>query len=167
MSVTGEEHGHAVRVGASIGDITAALFAVCGILAAVHKRHRTGLGSHVDIAMLDCQVAILENAIARYTTTGQNPRPLGTRHPTITPFATFKTADSAIAIAAGNDKLFARLTATLGLPQLAQDKRFATNEARTENHHLLQQQLEQALACLLYTSPSPRDRTRSRMPSSA
>ena len=86
MSITGPDGGEPTRVGTSIGDITAGLFGVIGILAALHDRARTGQGALVDVAMLDCQVAILENAIARYVTTGVVPGPIGARHPSITPF---------------------------------------------------------------------------------
>jgi CoA:oxalate CoA-transferase len=96
--------------------------------------------------MLDCQVALLENAIARYVATGTAPGPLGSRHPSITPFAAFQTADSAIIIAAGNNQLFTRLCDAIEAPQLASDPRFATNDLRNTNHAALAQELEHALA---------------------
>jgi CoA:oxalate CoA-transferase len=130
MSVTGPEGGAPVRVGTSIGDIAAGLFTVVGIEAALVARARTGEGQLVDVAMLDCQLAILENAIARFATTGTSPGRLGTRHPSITPFQAFRTADTTIVIAAGNDALWDRLRRTLGL---APDPRFASNTARTAN----------------------------------
>ena len=93
MSITGPDGGEPTRVGTSIGDITAGLFGVIGILAALHDRAGTGQGALVDVAMLDCQVAILENAIARYVATGVVPGPIGARHPSITPFGSFRAAD--------------------------------------------------------------------------
>ncbi len=144
MSVTGHPGGPPTRVGTSVGDITAGLFTVIGVLAALHDRKATGRGQFVDVAMLDGQIAILENAIARYAATGESPGPLGARHPSITPFAAYQCADAPIVIAAGNDQLFAALCKALGLPQ--DDPRFAGNEARTANAEALAQVLESVLA---------------------
>ena len=146
MSVTGTPGGPPVRVGTSIGDITAGLFATIGILAALRRRAATGRGSFVDVAMLDGQLAILENAIARYAATGRDPEPLGARHPSITPFAAFRAADGHLVIAAGNDALFARLCAVLGRPELANDPRFRTNADRTAHAEALTALIESALA---------------------
>ena len=146
MSLTGPAGGAPVRVGASIGDIAAGLFAAVGVLSALHDRGRTGEGQLVDIAMLDCQVAILENAVARYGATGEAPGPLGARHPSITPFDVFEAADGPLVIAAGNDALFARLCGVLGREGLAADERFADNRRRTENADALAAEIEGALA---------------------
>ena len=145
MSLTGHGDGRPTRVGTSIGDITAGLFATVGILAALEARHRTGRGTMVDVAMLDCQIAILENAIARYVATGQVPGPMGARHPSITPFEALKAKDGHMVVAAGNDLLFAKLADALGGPDLARDARFATNDARTRNHDALKPALEALL----------------------
>ena len=146
MSLTGHPSGPPTRVGASVGDIAAGLFAAIGILSALHDRERTGLGQMVDIAMLDCQVAILENAIARYSATGRVPGPLGARHPSITPFDAYRAADRPLVIAAGNDRLFSTLCETLGRPELAVDPRFISNEARTGNAEGLGHEIERVLA---------------------
>lgn len=146
MSINGEENTDGVRVGTSIGDMTAGLYGVAGILAALHKRHTTGVGSHVDIAMLDCQVALLENALVRYASDGVVPRPIGNRHPSITPFASFQTSDRPIVIACGNDTLFASLCHALKQPQWLDDTRFATNDQRTHHHHELHRLIESCLA---------------------
>ena len=106
MSVTGQPDSEPTRVGTSIGDITAGLFTAIGINAALYDRQKTGKGMYIDVAMLDCQIAILENAVARYLTKGEIPKPMGSRHPSISPFEAFKTKDSYVIIAAGNDKLF-------------------------------------------------------------
>jgi len=143
MSVTGWPGGPPVRVGTSIGDITAGLFTVIGILTAVHDRTVSGLGQFVDVAMLDGQIAILENAIARYAATGESPGPLGARHPSITPFAAYQCADAPIVIAAGNDQLFAALCRALALP--GDDPRFASNDARSRNADALADVLESVL----------------------
>ncbi|MCF6096458.1 CoA transferase [Thermovorax subterraneus] len=133
MSITGQPGGPPTRVGASIGDITAALFLAIGILAALNVREKTGLGQKVDVAMLDCQVAILENAIARYFVTGKSPQPIGNRHPSITPFSSFKTKDGFVIIAVGNDNLWAKFCNVVGRPELIDDERFKTNPDRTKN----------------------------------
>ena len=146
MSLTGHPGGPPTRVGTSIGDITAGLFGAIGIQAALIDRERSGQGRHMDVAMLDCQVATLENAIARHQATGQVPGPLGSRHPSIAPFEALATADGWIIVAAGNDGLFAKLAAALGRPGLAEDPRFASNEDRTRNVEDLKRELEAALA---------------------
>jgi len=146
MSITGPDGGEPTRVGTSIGDIAAGMFAALGVAAALHQRTTTGEGSMVDVAMLDCQVAILENAIARYVATGVSPGPLGSRHPSITPFGAFRAADGMVILAAGNDTLFARLTDLLGAPELAADPRFATNQLRCEHEPDLRAALEAQLA---------------------
>ena len=143
MSITGSPEPDAppVRVGTSIGDITAALFATIGISAALHQRSATGLGQKIDVGMLDSQVAILENAIARYVMTGVAPGPLGTSHPSITPFQAFATADSWIIIAAGNNKLWQILCEAIGHPELLARPEFATNDLRTEHRATLEDEL--------------------------
>jgi CoA:oxalate CoA-transferase len=145
MSLTGQPDGEPVRVGTSIGDIAAALFTATGISSALYSRTRTGEGVKIDVAMLDSQVAILENGLARYFATGDVPGPLGTRHPSITPFEAFATADGHIVVAAGNDSLFSRLCEVLNCTALIGDPRFTTNDARTQNADALKQELESAL----------------------
>jgi CoA:oxalate CoA-transferase len=146
MSLTGHPGAPPTRVGTSTGDITAGLFCALGIQAALFERERSGVGRHVDVAMLDCQVATLENAIARYQATGEVPGPLGSRHPSIAPFEALATRDGWIIVAAGNDALFAKLCDALGRPALAQDPRFASNEARVGHADALKHELELALA---------------------
>jgi len=99
MSITGWPDSAPTRVGVSIGDITAALFTAIGIVSALYQREQTGVGQKIDVAMLDCQVAILENAIARFQVEGENPKPLGNRHPTITPFQVFPTSNDFVVVA--------------------------------------------------------------------
>lgn len=141
MSITGEESGPPVRVGASIGDIVAGMFLAQGVLAALYDRERTGLGAKIDVAMLDSQLAIQEHAIAIASATGKPPGRTGARHPTITPFSTYRASDGFFVIAAGNDDMFRRLCAALPLP-VADDPRFATNGARCENQALLKRLIE-------------------------
>jgi len=136
MSITGQADGKPTRVGSSVGDIFAGLFCAIGILSAVHERESSGLGQMVDVAMLDCQVAILENAIARYEFTGEIPHPIGNRHPSIVPFEPFDTLTAPIMVAAGNDRLWVTLCELLEL-DLANDPRFITNPKRNENYQAL------------------------------
>jgi CoA:oxalate CoA-transferase len=145
MSLTGHAGAPPTRVGTSLGDIAAGLFTAIGIEAVLFERARTGVGRHVDVSMLDCQVAILENAIARYAATGEAPGPLGSRHPSITPFEALATRDGYLIVAAGNDGLFEKLCVVLQRPDLARDERFASNELRTRNQPALKAALEEAL----------------------
>ena len=140
LSITGEPDGPPVRPGISYGDISAGLFAVIGILSALHERERSGLGQALDISMLDCQISVMENAIMRYGVTGESPKPLGTRHPTATPFQAFSTADKPIVIALGfqADEQWALLCGLLGLTDLIDDTRFNTGPKRTRNHAILE-----------------------------
>ena len=134
ISITGEPEGPPVRVGTSISDITAALFTTIGILSALHHRHHTGKGQLVDVAMLDSLVAVLENAVVRYFATGEVPQPLGSRHPAITPFEAFASADGHVIIAIGNDTLWAKFCEHVNRQHLISDARFSTNAERTTNH---------------------------------
>ena len=144
MSVTGQPDSEPTRVGTSIGDITAGLFTAIGINAALYDRQKTGKGMYIDVAMLDCQIAILENAVARYLTKGEIPKPMGSRHPSISPFEAFKTKDSYIIIAAGNDKLFEGMCKVFGL-NLHTDDKFKTNANRNKNIDELKKILESQL----------------------
>jgi CoA:oxalate CoA-transferase len=146
MSLTGHAGTPPTRVGSSIGDLTAGLFAAIGIASALYDRKTTGKGMMVDIGMLDCQVAILENAIARHVATGEIPGPLGSRHPSIAPFAAFSTKDGHIVIAVGTDALFAKLADALGCPELARDARYLTNPLRMQHWNELHDDIELALS---------------------
>jgi len=145
MSLTGAPGGEPTRVGSSIGDITAGLFTAIGVNAALFQRAATGKGQKIDVAMLDSQIAILENAIARYQATGEPPGPLGARHPSITPFEAFATRDGHVVIAAGNDRLFETLCITLERRDLLERGEFSTNDLRTQHHEALRTELEATL----------------------
>ena len=145
MSVTGQPDSEPTRVGTSIGDITAALFTTIGINAALYDRQKTGKGMFVDVSMLDCQIAILENAIARYLSKNEIPKPMGSRHPSIAPFEAFKTKDSYIIIAAGNDKLFEKLCNLLKLGDIYKNPKFITNSSRSQNIDELKKIIEDKL----------------------
>ena len=145
MSVTGQPNSEPTRVGTSIGDITAGLFTAIGINAALYDRKKTGKGTFIDVSMLDCQIAILENAIARYLAKNEIPKPMGSRHPSIAPFEAFKTKDSHIIIAAGNDKLFEKLCQVLSVDNILKDEKFKTNSSRAQNMDELKNILEKKL----------------------
>lgn len=143
MSITGEQGGTPTKVGASIADLTAALYTVIGILTALHVREQTGQGQMVDVAMLDCQICFLENAIARYLVAHEIPRPVGSRHPSITPFQAFPTKDSYLVIAIGNERLWERFCKSIKRTDLLKDERFEVNAKRNENYDALNLILEE------------------------
>ena len=145
MSVTGHPNSEPTRVGTSIGDITAGLFTAIGINAALYDRQKTGKGTFIDVSMLDCQIAILENAIARYLSKNEIPEPMGSRHPSIAPFEAFKTKDSFLIIAAGNDKLFKSLCEVLEIHNIANDEMYKTNSLRSQNINKLKLIIEDKL----------------------
>lgn len=134
MSITGPKDGKPTRVGTSIGDIAAGLFTAIGILTALVNRNATGKGQKVDVAMLDSQVAILENAIARYVVTKEVPKSEGNRHPSIVPFETFDTLDGEIMIAVGNDSLWIKFCNVIEMEELGKDERYAENKLRNERY---------------------------------
>ena len=147
MSITGEPGGPPVRPGTSLGDIAAGLFTAIGVLAALHERERSGRGQMIDVAMLDCQISILENAFARYFATGEVPGPIGTRHPVATPFQAFPTRDGYIVLALswGVENQWELFCATIGRPDLIDDLRFDTGPLRTEHHAELEPILIEAM----------------------
>ncbi len=142
MSVTGPEGGEPTRVGASVGDIIAGLFTTIGVMMALFHRDRTGEGQKVDVGMLDCQVAVLENAISRYLVSGEIPQPIGNRHPSITPFAGFTASDGHIIVGAGNDRLWEKLCKLINRCDLLENELFATNLKRTQNVNALKEILD-------------------------
>ncbi|MCP4753338.1 MAG: CoA transferase [Proteobacteria bacterium] len=146
MSITGTEEGECVRVGTSIADIVTGLYTVIGVLSGLYRLSRIEQGARIDVAMLDSAVSVLENAIARYQVLDEIPKPIGSRHPSITPFETFKTKDSEIIIAAGNEKLFSALCGVIGKPELVDDDRFTANISRTENFRPLREIINSCLS---------------------
>jgi len=136
MSLTGkpdEEGGEPTKCGVGIADVMCGMYASTAILSSLHARHETGKGQHVDISLLDCQVAWLINQGAGYLVSGEVPPRRGNEHPTIVPYGTFKASDQAFIIAAGNDSQFQRMCDVMGAPTLASDIRFATNSDRVRN----------------------------------
>ena len=145
MSITGWPDTPPTRVGMSTGDITAGLFTAIGINAALYQREKTGVGQLIDVSMLDCQVAILENALARFQVDGTSPTPIGNRHPTVSPFQAFMAKDEYFVLPIGNDKLWMKLCDVLGKEDWAADARFTTNAGRNNNMDVLIPMLEKLL----------------------
>ena len=145
MSITGSSKDSFSRVGTSIGDIAAGLFCTIGIISALYNRQISKFGTKIDISMLDCQIAILENAIARYSVFNENPIPLGTDHPSISPFGAFNTQDEKIVLAAGNNKIFKKLCILLSRQDLYSNELFNNNEKRNSNINVLRYEIEKTL----------------------
>ena len=141
MSITGEAQGVAgstpQKTGVAISDLFTGLYSAVGILAAVQQRHATGLGQHIDMALLDVCMALTANMGTNYLATGKAPARMGNAHANIVPYQTFECSDGHLIIACGNDGQFAKLCAVLGLPSVAQDARFATNPQRVQHRDLL------------------------------
>ena len=147
MSLTGraddEEGAGPMKVGVALTDILTGLYASVGVLAALNHREQTGIGQHVDLALLDVQVACLANQAMNYLTTGVPPKRLGNAHPNIVPYQDFPTADGDIILAVGNDSQFRKFCEVAGCSELADDPRFASNKARVANREVLVPMLRQ------------------------
>lgn len=145
ISINGPEGGPGVRLGISLGDLGAGIFAATAICAALYERRASGKGRFIDIAMLDVQTMLLESALVRQFATGQSQTPTGSRHPVITPFDVFQASDGPIAIACANDHLFGELCDVLQRSDLAKDSRFKDVSARFINHVTLKSEINGAL----------------------
>jgi crotonobetainyl-CoA:carnitine CoA-transferase CaiB-like acyl-CoA transferase len=141
MSVTGERDelpgGGPQKVGVAVADLFTGMYATSGILAALFHRERTGAGQHLDMALLDTQVAMLANLGSSFFVSGQAPRRMGNAHQNIVPYHVFRAADAFLIVAVGNDTQFASFCAVLGRSEWAGDERFATNPARVRHRELL------------------------------
>ncbi|HEY7401496.1 MAG TPA: CaiB/BaiF CoA-transferase family protein [Actinomycetota bacterium] len=146
MSMTGERDGEPTKAGVALLDVVTGLYAAIGILAALHERERTGRGRHVSVALFDASVAALVNQAANYLIGGVVPVAMGSEHPNIVPYQVFHGSDRPFILAAGNDRLFARTCDVVGLPELAGDPRFATNEGRVAHRDELIPILTRAFA---------------------
>lgn len=145
MSITGQPDSPPTRVGVSIGDLAAGLYLAIGIIGAVYKRSQGGGATKVDVAMLDCQLALLEDALTAYLRLGEIAQPQGSRHPEIAPFQVYTTHDSYLVIAAGNDHLFAVLANAIGRPDLLENPDYKTNALRRAHVDQLEADLERTL----------------------
>ena len=133
MSITGEPDGQPQRAGVAITDLFTGLYSVTGILAALHQRAQTGRGQHIDMALMDCAVAVTANQAMNYLATGTPPGRTGNYHPNLTPYQVFDCADGHIIIATGNDGQYRRLCDVLGLAELADDPAYLSNADRIRN----------------------------------
>jgi crotonobetainyl-CoA:carnitine CoA-transferase CaiB-like acyl-CoA transferase len=133
MSVTGEPDGAPQRAGVPVADIITGMYASIAICAALAHRAQTGVGQHLDLALLDSQIALLAYQNTNYFATGKPPKRIGNLHPNIVPYQPFRTSDGDVIIACGNDNLYRKFCAAAGCAELAQDPRFATNGKRVEN----------------------------------
>lgn len=148
MSLTGrpdgEEGAGPMKVGVALTDILTGLYATVGVLAALNQREQSGVGQHIDVALLDVQVACLANQAMNYLTTGVSPKRLGNAHPNIVPYQDFPSADGNFILAVGNDGQFRKFCEVAGIAHLADDSRFATNKARVAHRAELIPLLRQA-----------------------
>src|SRR5215210_4435242 len=145
MHVTGEPDGRPLKVGTAVVDLICGLLAANGIQAALLERERTGRGRHVEVSLMDAALTSLLNQASAWVAGGVAGTRRGNRHPSIVPYETFDAADRPLAVAVGNDRIFARLCEALGLPELASDERFATNAARVEHRDELSRLLGEAI----------------------
>jgi crotonobetainyl-CoA:carnitine CoA-transferase CaiB-like acyl-CoA transferase len=145
MSLTGEPDGAPQKSGVAYADMFTGLYATVAILAALRERDRTGRGAHIDMALLDTQVAVLGNQALYWMVSGEVPRRMGNGHVNLVPYQAFEVADGEIIVAVGNDRQFERLCGLLGLEALARDERFRTNPTRVVNRAALIPLLEQAM----------------------
>lgn len=141
MSVTGQADGtpgaEPLKVGVAVADLFTGLYATIAILAALRHAEATGQGQHIDMALLDCQTAVLANQAANYLVSGQAPKRLGNAHPNIAPYQVFPSADGHIVLAVGNDGQWQQFCAAAGQPDLARDPRYQTNAQRVANRDSL------------------------------
>jgi len=150
ISVTGDPGSHGVRAGVSIADLTAGMYAAFGIMAALHARQKTGRGQFLDVSMLEGQLGILSGMIGAYFADGVVPQPMGTAYGMLLPYQTFHTRTRDIAIGVGSDKLWKTFCPLIGLPQLTDDPRYATNAQRNTNRLSLIAALQEAFLTRTY-----------------
>ena len=146
MAVTGEEGGQPLRAGVAMADVTTGLYATISILAALRHAERTGQGQHIDISLLDTQIACLANQAMNWLVGGIDPGRMGNRHPTVVPYTVFKVADGEIIIAIGNDGQFRAFCAEMGVPELGTDPRFVTSAARLINRDAIEAEVQRLVA---------------------
>ena len=145
MSMTGQPDSPPTRVGVSIGDLAAGLYLTIGLLSAIYKRSQGAGAVKIDVAMLDCQLALLEDALPAFLRLGEIAQPQGSRHPEIAPFQVYTTHDSYIVIAAGNDHLFTLLAEALNRPDMLENPNYKTNALRRANVDQLEADMERTL----------------------
>jgi crotonobetainyl-CoA:carnitine CoA-transferase CaiB-like acyl-CoA transferase len=137
MSITGDPQGEPQKVGVAVTDLFTGMYATVAILAALAHRDRSGQGQHIDLALFDCQLAMLANVASNYLVGGVNPPRYGNAHANIVPYQAFEASDGHVIVAVGNDGQFARFAELCGHAEWAADDRFATNKARVLNREVL------------------------------
>jgi crotonobetainyl-CoA:carnitine CoA-transferase CaiB-like acyl-CoA transferase len=150
MSITGPAEGPPAKAGVAVVDLTTGMMAANAILAALYARERSGAGQHIDISLLETQLAWLANVASGYLLTGEAPTRHGNAHPTIVPYQTFRASDTEFALGVGNDAQWRRLCVAIGRPELAEDPRFSTNPDRIERRA----ELTDLLAAHFATAPA-------------
>lgn len=143
MDLTGEPDGQPQKIGVAFADIFTGLYSVIAIQSALIMRERTGKGQHIDMALFDCMSAVLANQAMNYLASGVSPKRMGNAHPNIAPYQTLPVSDGYFIIACGNGGQFAKLTALLGIGEIAGDSRFLTNSSRVANRDALTAMLEE------------------------
>jgi len=143
LSITGSEAGEHARCGYGVTDATGGLFAVIGILLALRARETTGVGQYVDVAMLDSMISTMSSNYMSFLGSGEIPQPMGTAFPTVVPYRVFKTADTAIAIAVGSERLWSAFCVAIERPDLEQHPDYSVNGDRIRNRHTLEPLLEE------------------------
>ncbi|MGW6777031.1 CaiB/BaiF CoA transferase family protein [Brucella pseudogrignonensis] len=143
MDLTGEPDGQPQKIGVAFADIFTGLYSVIAIQSALIMRERMGKGQHIDMALFDCMSAVLANQAMNYLASGVSPKRMGNAHPNIAPYQTLPVSDGYFIIACGNDGQFAKLTALLGIGEIARDSRFLTNASRVANRDALTAMLEE------------------------
>ncbi len=150
MSITGERDdlpgGGPQKAGVAVTDLMTGMYSTVGILAALHERSRSGLGQHIDMALLDCQVSMLANQNLNYMTSGVAPKRAGNAHQNLVPYQVFAASDGHLIVAVGNDSQFRNYCGAIGLPELSADPRFSTNPQRVKNREELVPLLAERMA---------------------
>jgi len=150
MSITGERDdlpgGGPQKAGVAVADLMTGMYSTVGILAALHERSRSGVGQHIDMALLDCQVAMLANQNLNFMTSGSAPKRAGNAHQNLVPYQVFAASDGHLIVAVGNDSQFRNYCGAIGLPELSADPRFSTNPQRVKNREELVPLLAERMA---------------------
>jgi crotonobetainyl-CoA:carnitine CoA-transferase CaiB-like acyl-CoA transferase len=144
MDLTGDPDGEPQKIGVAFADIFSGLYSVIAIQAALTQREKTGLGQHIDMALLDCMIGVLANQGLNFLSSGESPTRMGNRHPNIAPYEALPVSDGWFILAVGNDRQFQRFCELVGLDDMPDDDRFASNSARVENRQELTAQITQA-----------------------
>jgi crotonobetainyl-CoA:carnitine CoA-transferase CaiB-like acyl-CoA transferase len=150
ISITGEPGGRGVRCGVSIADMVAGMYAAFGIMNALRVKEKTGKGQYVDVSMLECQLGLLQGTIGAYLADGELPEPMGTAYKALLPYQTFRTQTRDLALAVGSERLWRIFCPLMGLEDMLDDPRYATNAARNANRETLIARLQEIFLTRAY-----------------